>query len=191
MCLCDCTRSIGQQTFTFWFYGVVLKVAPCALLVLLSSLLVRAMRTRIERRRSSLGLSMRHQHTHHRGSSTRMANNIGSAPDKEPGHRTTSMLVLVMLLLVATELPQGVLALLSGINPWIFQNVYIPLGDVFDMLVIVNSSVNFILYCAMSARFRATFWNVFIAGCCNLSRLREAVDKSYGSRRLSQLSSND
>ena len=48
--------------------------------------------------------------------------------------------------------------------------VYTPLGDVWDIVVIVNSSVNFVLYCAMSRLFRGTFWELFVAPlhvrCC-------------------------
>ena len=45
----------------FWLYGVVFKVAPCTLLTVLSSLLIRAMRRRADRRRTSLGLVGRRQ----------------------------------------------------------------------------------------------------------------------------------
>jgi len=71
------------------------------------------------------------------------------------------MLVVVVLSFVLTELPQGVLALASAVDQRIFDNVYVPLGDVWDVLVLINSSANFILYCSMSAQFRATFKRVF------------------------------
>jgi len=54
----------------------------------------------------------------------------------------------------------GLLAFLSGIDRRIFDDVYVPLGDVWDAAVIVNSAVNFILYCTMSAQFRCTFAEV-------------------------------
>jgi len=87
--------------------------------------------------------------------------------------RTTVLLVVVVLTFVVTELPQGVLAFLSGLDSCagltlsadgssVFDNVYVPLGDVFDLIVLVNSSLNFILYCVMSAQFRATFQRLFL-----------------------------
>lgn len=54
----------------------------------------------------------------------------------------------------------GLLAFLSGIDKRIFDDVYTPLGDVWDAAVFLNSAVNFILYCTMSAQFRATFAEV-------------------------------
>jgi len=74
--------------------------------------------------------------------------------------RTTAMLVAVVLCFVIVELPQGLLAFLSGIDRRIFDDVYVPLGDVWDAAVIVNSAVNFILYCTMSSQFRCTFAEV-------------------------------
>ena len=67
------------------------------------------------------------------------------------------MLIVVVLCFVVTELPQGILAFLSGVDEYIFDNVYVPLGDIWDILVLVNSSANFILYCTMSAQYRKTF----------------------------------
>ena len=52
-----------MQVFIFWLYGVVFKVAPCTLLTVLSSLLIRAMRRRADRRRTSLGLVGRRRNT--------------------------------------------------------------------------------------------------------------------------------
>ena len=76
-------------------------------------------------------------------------------------NRTTAMLVAVVLCFVIAELPQGTLAFLSGVDTDIFMNVYVPLGDVWDIIVLINSAVNFILYCIMSRQFRKTFKDVF------------------------------
>jgi len=78
-------------------------------------------------------------------------------------NRTTSMLVAVVLCFVVTEMPQGVLAFLSGVDERIFDAVYTQLGDVWDIVVLINSSVNFLLYCTMSRQFRGTFWELFVA----------------------------
>jgi len=136
--------------FIFWLYGVVFKVAPCILLTVLSSLLIRALRLRAGRRRTSLGLVARRRQS----SSATSSSDVGD-------RRTTLMLVVVVLSFVLTELPQGVLALASAVDQRVFDNVYVPLGDVWDVLVLINSSANFILYCAMSAQFRSTFKRVF------------------------------
>ena len=72
--------------------------------------------------------------------------------------RTTRMLLAILLMFLITEFPSGLVALLSGILGDSFQlNVYHKLGEMMDLLALVNSAVNFILYCTMSRQFRKTF----------------------------------
>lgn len=76
--------------------------------------------------------------------------------------RTTRMLLAILLLFLLTEFPSGVVTLLSGVMGEAFLvNVYHPLGEVFDILALVNSAINFILYCVMSRLFRKTFCKIF------------------------------
>jgi len=56
---------------------------------------------------------------------------------------------------------QGVLALISGLEPVYFSTLYLPLGDVMDIAALVNNAINFVLYCAMSRQFRQTFVELF------------------------------
>lgn len=129
----------------FWLFGVVFKVAPCILLAVLSGLLVAAMRRAAAKRRRLRSAGRRDE------------------SDRDGEHaRTTAMLVAVVLCFVAAELPQGVLAFLSGVDDRFFHDVYVPLGDVFDVVVLINSAVNFVLYCTMSRQFRQTFGVLFL-----------------------------
>jgi len=137
------------------------------LLTVLSALLIVAMR-RADRRRRLLKMKGRRLESEKAGEY----------------NRTTSMLVAVVLCFVVTELPQGVLAFLSGIDQSIFHKVYTPLGDVWDMSVLINSSVNFLLYCTMSRLFRGTFWELFIAPLCSRCTATDDVAQSdEGTRR--------
>jgi hypothetical protein len=145
-----------MNNINYWLFGVVMKVVPCILLAVLSWLLFRAMREAAEKRRRLLSAGRRDE-------SERAGEHV----------RTTAMLVAVVLCFIATELPQGVLALLSGVNNGVFTNVYVPLADVFDVLVLVNSAVNFVLYCTMSRQFRLTFGELFIDTTC-IGRLKKA-----------------
>lgn len=132
-------------TVNFWLFGVFFKVVPCILLAVLSGLLVAAMRRAAAKRRRLRSAGRRDE------------------SDRDGEHaRTTAMLVAVVLCFVAAELPQGVLAFLSGVDSRIFDDVYVPLGDVFDVVVLVNSALNFVLYCTMSRQFRQTFGELFL-----------------------------
>lgn len=126
-------------------FSVVMKVVPCVLLTVLSTLLIRAMRAADAKRKRLKSQGKKDEHTE------RAVENA----------RTTAMLVAVVLCFVMAELPQGILAFLSGVDEQLFYLIYVPLGDVWDILGLLNSAVNFVLYCTMSRQFRTTFVYVF------------------------------
>lgn len=75
--------------------------------------------------------------------------------------RTTRMLVVVITLFLITELPQGFLTLCSGSMRGFHHAVYTPLGDIMDLVALVNNAINFTCYCTMSKQFRQTFLKLF------------------------------
>ncbi|CAK9251677.1 unnamed protein product [Sphagnum jensenii] len=77
--------------------------------------------------------------------------------------RTTLMLIIVCILFLITEFPQAILILFSIIRgDDFYKNVYMPLGDLLDMLALLNNSINFLLYCTMSRAFRNTFYTLIV-----------------------------
>ncbi|KRT85817.1 G protein-coupled receptor [Oryctes borbonicus] len=141
---------------SFWVYSVVIKLVPCVLLTILSMRLISALLETKKRRRNllnSTGLPLREK-----------------KPKKSKRHlekehqtdRTTRMLLAVLLLFLITEFPQAILGLLSVvIGKEFVGQCYTPLGDLMDILALVNSAINFILYCSMSRQFRSAFSEVF------------------------------
>ena len=57
---------------------------------------------------------------------------------------------------------KGIMGILSGsLGQEFFLNCYTPLGEMMDMMTLVNCMINFILYCTMSRQFRQTFrWEI-------------------------------
>lgn len=70
-------------------------------------------------------------------------------PDVRHRHqtdRTTRMLVIILLLFLVTEIPQGIMALLSGIwGHQFFTHCYSGMGEILDLVALLNSAVNFLL----------------------------------------------
>jgi hypothetical protein len=137
-------------TINFWIHAVVIKLIPCALMLLFGLLLISTMR---HSHRKSVRL---------RTASTRLQAHRQRMREHQ---RTTSMLVLIIILFLLTELPQGILALCSGLRPGFFEEYYVPLGDVMDIVALINNGINFTLYCSMSKQFRTTFLQLFCP-CC-------------------------
>lgn len=76
---------------------------------------------------------------------------------------TTKLLIAVMIVFLICEFPAGILAALCAVfGQEFFDAVYEPTGILMDLFALINSSVNFILYCFMSTQFRITFYRVVL-----------------------------
>lgn len=129
------------EKMNFWIFSVITKLVPCVALTGLSLGLIKVLYETNKRRQ-------------------RLKNRV----DVDRTHdRTTRMLLAVLLLFLLTEFPSGLLALLSGIlGTEFFNNVYLNFGETMDALALINSAINFIIYCSMSQQFRSTFAQLFI-----------------------------
>ncbi|CAH0394927.1 unnamed protein product [Bemisia tabaci] len=137
----------------FWMYSIVIKIIPCIALTILSLRLICAL-IDTKKRREKLSS----------GQATSKKNNKSSklVEKEKQTDRTTRMLLAVLLLFLLTEFPQGILGLLSMVlGPPFFEDCYNQLGEVMDILALINSAINFILYCAMSRQFRSNFDKLF------------------------------
>ncbi|GFW90477.1 sex peptide receptor [Trichonephila clavipes] len=132
------------EKINFWIFSVITKLVPCVALTGISLGLIKVLYERNKRRQILKGTA-----------------------DADKNHdRTTRMLLAVLLLFLLTEFPSGLLALLSGIlGTDFFNNVYVNFGDTMDALALINSSINFIIYCSMSQQFRNTFAYLFFPSC--------------------------
>uniref|UniRef100_A0AC34RAG8 G-protein coupled receptors family 1 profile domain-containing protein n=1 Tax=Panagrolaimus sp. JU765 TaxID=591449 RepID=A0AC34RAG8_9BILA len=154
------------ERVSFWTMGILLKVVPCILLTIFMLLLVR-MLVDAKNRRSRL--------SHGSGISSASAGAVlkpklhpsssSAGKSNQAAERTTAMLVLIVLCTMITELPQGILAVVVGLEP-AFSGAAQLLGNFTDVLSLINSSVNFILYSTMSHLFRQEFLSAFNE-CCS------------------------
>ncbi|KAL4221041.1 G-protein coupled receptor [Mactra antiquata] len=141
------------QKFNFWVQAIFVKLLPCFLLTIFSVLLVRTMQDAEKRRKKMMTKnSVADGETQPIGTSSKRSRR---------SQRTTRMLLTVVILFLVTETPQGVMSLLNGLIQDFFHHVYIPLGDLLDILALINNGINFVLYCTMSKQFRDTFITVF------------------------------
>ncbi|XP_068629939.1 G-protein coupled receptor dmsr-1-like [Battus philenor] len=152
------TNNENLLTAIFWIYSVFLKLIPCVVLSILSVCLIIKMKSSDRRRqkllkKSALSTSEGEKtRLNDDSSGAKKGSNVGGRTD-----RTTRMLVALLGLFLATELPQALFGLLTAIAPHLFQQCYYAFGEVMDLMALVGSAVNFVLYCSMSRQFRNTF----------------------------------
>lgn len=133
----------------FWVHGVVIKLLPCSILTVISVWLIRALYNANQHQKK-----LRNYNTC--PAAEKMVKRQNKA-DKRTD-RTTKMLLAVLLLFLVTELPQGIMGLMSGLLGWcFFKRCYDLFGELMDFLALLNGAINFVLYCTMSRQFRQTF----------------------------------
>ncbi|KAE8740275.1 Myosuppressin Receptor 1-RA [Frankliniella occidentalis] len=142
-----------------WFHAVLVKLLPCAILTAISISLMRTLYTAKQRKKQLSGqgqpvVKLCPKQAHN--------NNARRSRAEKRADRTTRMLLAVLLLFLATEFPQGVLGLMSGVlGRCFFRRCYQLFGEALDILALLNGAINFILYCAMSRQYRQTFRQLF------------------------------
>lgn len=132
------------RVFNFWIQALFIKLVPCFLLTALTIMLIVAMHEANVRR-----MKLKSQGRRDESERAREHN------------RTTAMLLAVVGLFQLVELPHGVLTLCSIFLPDFHNKVYTALGDVIDIMALLNNSINFVLYCTMSRQFRDQFVETF------------------------------
>ena len=76
--------------------------------------------------------------------------------------------------LTTSKIVQGVITLMAAVlGTDFFEKCYTPLGEVMDLVALVNCTVNFLLYSLMSRQFRITFRKTF-----HLREARKGSDAS-------------
>ncbi|XP_073943919.1 G-protein coupled receptor dmsr-1-like [Choristoneura fumiferana] len=140
-------------TAIFWIYSVFIKLIPCLVLSILSVCLIIKMKSSDRRRQKLLKKSAI---TTNEGEKARL-NEDGGKRGGGRTDRTTRMLLALLGLFLATELPQALFGLLTALAPHLFQLCYYTFGEVMDLMALVGSAINFVLYCSMSRQFRSTF----------------------------------
>ncbi|KAI0220218.1 FMRFamide receptor [Lamellibrachia satsuma] len=127
-------NNVNQAVFTY---------LPLALLLVFNTLLVRSV-MRASRERAAMMQGMT--------TSSRRARRAAEQS------RVTTMLIIVVVVFLVCQLPS---AIMNTVDPPKTDNIII-IHNVCNLLVVINSAVNFVLYSSVSGKFRRTFRHVFL-----------------------------
>ena len=161
----------------FWIQAIVMKIMPGLTLFLFIFLLIYTLKTVESSRRRNIQNA-------HRGTTAQTSLVTSSEMRRiQEANRPTRLLIMILVLYFATEIPQGIMIILSGVLPNFLEQVYHPLGDVMDILSLANNNVTFILYCSTSKRFQNAMLDFF---CCCFPPRNRSRHASLRKRRLSR-----
>ncbi|WKY00536.1 hypothetical protein Q1695_014962 [Nippostrongylus brasiliensis] len=148
------TVTLDESDFTgctlfranLWITGIFFKAVPCVLLLWFTIALIWKLCEMSEKRRQLRGDS-----------------NNNKKCTKLSIDKTTLMLIIMLVVFLCTELPQGLLAILSALYPThVHTMVYLNVGEMLDLLSLVNCLTSFVLYCCMSSTYRATVYHLLM-----------------------------
>ena len=133
-----------QQVF-YWFIAVVFTFIPLLLLAVFNLFLILAVK---ESRRQRAVLC------------------AGESQSQRQENKITIMLISVVVIYMLCQLPHAVMHIYiacttrpaPGSNE---AGIRLILGNVFNFLVAINAAINFVLYCALSDKYRKTFLVTF------------------------------
>jgi hypothetical protein len=157
------------KEINFWIHGIVFRSVPCLLLLVLSGLLIYIMRIANTNRLKLMQQGRRSEY-------------------EKAGefNRTTTMLLILVISFLIMELPHGILHMICAFRQSFFDDVYVHLGDLLDLLVLINSSINFFLYCCMSSQFRNKFKEMFCSVFSN--KKTNVIDKQQNQSKFVEIS---
>ncbi|CAD6188652.1 unnamed protein product [Caenorhabditis auriculariae] len=140
-----------------WITGIMFKVLPCILIFWFTIALIWKLCEMSEKRRLLRGEKFKPSVCSLLGQQPRVRKLSSASID-----RTTLMLIVMMTVFLCTEMPQGLIALLSAMYPThVHTLIYVNVGELLDMLSLINCLVSFVVYCVMSSTYRATVRSIF------------------------------
>lgn len=144
----------------FGFRIIFVHLLPCVSLVTFNIMLFRAMKE-AEKRRERLLSGQPNRHCKvNRGGDTKDSKKIRDA------NRTTHMLIVVITVFLAVELPLGIIVTFHTVASSLHANflnyeVMAIMIMFLNMIIALSYPLNFGIYCGMSQQFRETFMKLF------------------------------
>ncbi|KAK2725582.1 FMRFamide receptor-like isoform X2 [Artemia franciscana] len=130
----------------YWFTSLMFVFFPLLLLTIFNAYLINSVR--------KSGLLRR-----------QMINEKSDEKSQNQETRITIILISVVIVFIVCQLPTAlILIYTSSVNP--SPNSYVSemlrgLGNIFNFLMSINAACNFILYCALSDKYRKSFLKIF------------------------------
>ncbi|XP_018323381.1 uncharacterized protein LOC108735748 [Agrilus planipennis] len=155
------------QKVYYWFSSIVFGLLPLVLIATFNCFLVNAVYKSQKQRK--------------------VMTNSQDQMSQSQENRITLLLIGVVVLFLVCQTPTASFLIYDAFDETkdtYSRNIKKGLGNIFNFLITLNASCNFILYCVLSDKFRRTFKIVFCSR--GLSRQDTLITLTGGSRTASQ-----
>ncbi|XP_076264510.1 proctolin receptor isoform X2 [Rhynchophorus ferrugineus] len=137
-------------SFMYWYSALFFGLFPLVLIATFNCFLIRAVYISQKKRRAMTN-------------SKKVKSQDAVSSHNE--NRITLMLISVVVMFLICQTPTASFLIYSNFYPPTTpskRNIHNTLGNVFNFLITVNASCNFLLYSTMSKKFRSTFKKLFL-----------------------------
>ncbi|XP_030749105.1 uncharacterized protein LOC115877125 isoform X2 [Sitophilus oryzae] len=148
------STNLGKnETYTsimYWYSALFFGLFPLTLIATFNCFLIRAVYLSQRKRRAM--------------TNSKKNNSQESSVSSHNENRITIMLIAVVVMFLICQTPTASLLIYQNFYPpksHREKNIHHTLGNVFNFLVTVHASCNFLLYSTMSKKFRTTFKKLF------------------------------
>ena len=152
-------RHIAYQQALLWLYGVIFKIVPSGLIFVLSIFMIKELRKASKRLKGMVNESFK-------------TNNNSTGYN-----RTTIMLLAIVFLYMVTEVPIAITSFVAGLeggeSHFFYFLLYSYIGDLVDLIALLNGTLNFFVYFGFSRQYRRTFIRLFFGKHCIHYSMRE------------------
>ncbi|KAJ9584533.1 hypothetical protein L9F63_021143, partial [Diploptera punctata] len=135
----------------YWFTTITYVLVPLILLGIFNSFLIHAVR--------------RSQQQRCRMTQVEQCDSVQTQENK-----ITITLIAVVILFMVCQIPSAIALIYQLFHEppehSTESNIIRGLGNIFNFLVTINAACNFVLYCALSDKYRRTFLLTFVPSCC-------------------------
>ncbi|VDQ12540.1 unnamed protein product [Trichobilharzia regenti] len=146
-------HALFRLVYYTWGYILVMFLLPFIALLVMNIRLMYALR------RSDFAVHKNSHPTHYIRNSLNPYGPTRLAVQADKS--ITRMIIVVVGVFIACQLPALIFNIYFGIvSPEVLPTGWCALSEIRNFLVVVNSSVNFIVYCVMGAKFRRSFIHV-------------------------------
>ncbi|KAF5305849.1 hypothetical protein FQR65_LT07588 [Abscondita terminalis] len=155
------------QSMFYWFSAIVFAVLPLALIATFNCFLIHSVYRSYQKRK--------------------MMTNFQEQKSQNQENRITLLLIAIVVLFLICQIPTASVLIydaLVDVTDQVTLNIKAGLGNIFNALLAVNASCNFILYCALSDKYRRTCKALF----CNRDLNRQDTASIQNSRHSLRMS---
>lgn len=155
------------QSMFYWFSAIVFAVLPLALIATFNCFLINSVYNSYQERKAMT--------------------NFQDQKSQAQENRITLLLIAVVVLFLICQLPTASVLIydaLVDVTDEVTLNIKAGLGNIFNALLALNASCNFILYCALSDKYRRTCR----ALCCERDLSRQDTCSIHNSRNSLRMS---